>query len=236
MYIYMYLYVYAFIYTCVNIYIYIFISIYIYVNIPIYIHTYIYIYMLSSSCHAISTDISDSLLLPFSIVYCFRQVLNATSRIGTELLYIGSSWSSCFCSSMLNYPQEYVTYEFVPTSPAVSHVSGSSNLNSFSDGKWERVEVPVELRLWGVLSPRIVQYCSPHSYVVAVKFFSIRLVRVHVVHVYSSIYTNAAWKKIRFILSVRSDFHMTNSLSIAVHAFASRMLMSVSIDETLLPS
>ena len=33
--------------------------------------------------------------------YClFRLVLRATSRIGTELLYVDSSWSSCFCSSM----------------------------------------------------------------------------------------------------------------------------------------
>ena len=44
----------------------------------------------------------------------------------------------------------------------------------------------------------------------------------------------AAWKKLRFILLVRSDFHMTNSLVIAVHAFASRVLMSVSVDECLL--
>ena len=43
-------------------------------------------------------------------------------------------------------------------------------------------------------------------------------------------------KKLRFILSVTSDFHMTDSLSIAVHAFASRMLMSFSVDETLFPS
>ena len=42
-------------------------------------------------------------------------------------------------------------------------------------------------------------------------------------------------EKMRFILSVRSDFHMTDSLSIAVHAFASHVLMSVSVDETLLP-
>ena len=28
----------------------------------------------------------------------------------------------------------YVTHEFVPTSPAVSHMSGSSNLDSFCDG------------------------------------------------------------------------------------------------------
>ncbi len=45
----------------------------------------------------------------------------------------------------------------------------------------------------------------------------------------------AAWKKLCFILSVRSDFHMTDSLLIAVHAFASRVLMSVSVDETLFP-
>ena len=53
-------------------------------------------------------------------------------------------------------------------------------------------------------------------------------------HPYSSIDTTAAWKKLRFILSIRSDLHMTDNLSIAVHAFASRMLMSISVDETLL--
>ena len=37
----------------------------------------------------------------------------------------------------------------------------------------------------------------------------------------------------RFILSVRSDFHMTDYLSLAVHALASRELMSVSIDVCL---
>ena len=39
----------------------------------------------------------------------------------------------------------------------------------------------------------------------------------------------------RFILSVRSDFHMTDSHSMAVHVFASRVLMFVSVDETLFP-
>ena len=42
-------------------------------------------------------------------------------------------------------------------------------------------------------------------------------------------------KKLCIILSVRSDFHMTDSISIAVHAFASHMLMLFSVDETLLP-
>ena len=66
-------------------------------------------------------------------------------------------------------------------------------------------------------------------------FFSSRFVSVQVVHPYSSIDTTAAWKKLRFILSVRFDFHMIDSLSIAVHAFVSRVSMSFSVDETLLP-
>ena len=57
-------------------------------------------------------------------------------------------------------------------------------------------------------------------------FFSNRLVSVQVVHPYNSIDTTAVWKKLHFILSVRSDFHMIDSLSIAVHAFVSRVSMS----------
>ena len=68
------------------------------------------------------------------------------------------------------------------------------------------------------------------------RFFSSRFVSVRVVHPYCSIDTTAVWKKLRFILSVRSDFHMTDSLSITVHAFVSRMSMSFSVDETLLPN
>ena len=66
-------------------------------------------------------------------------------------------------------------------------------------------------------------------------FFSSRFASVQVVHPYSSIDTTAALKKLRFILSVRSDFHMIDSLSIAVHAFVSRVSMSFSVDDTLLP-
>ena len=65
-------------------------------------------------------------------------------------------------------------------------------------------------------------------------FFS-RLVSVQVVHPYNSIDTTAAWKKLRFILSVRSDFLMIESLSIALHTFVSHVSMSSSVDETLLP-
>ena len=58
-------------------------------------------------------------------------------------------------------------------------------------------------------------------------FFSICFVSVHMVHPYNRINTNAAWKKFCFILSVRLGFHVINRLSIAVHAFAQCILMSL---------
>ena len=54
----------------------------------------------SSSCCTISMNIPDPLLPPLPIVHSFWQVFWATSHIGTELLYVGLSWSSCLCSSM----------------------------------------------------------------------------------------------------------------------------------------
>ena len=173
-------------------------------------------------------DIPDPLSPPLPIVYCFQQVFRVTSHIGTELLYVGCSWSSWLCSSMWSSPREYFPFEPVPTSLAVSHMCGSSNLDSFRGGWY----VAVQLLLFWVLTPWLVQYFSQHSCVVAVKLFlSIRLVSVHVVHPHSSIDTTAAWKKLHFILSVRSDFYMTDNLLLAVHVFVGRVLMSVSVDE-----
>ena len=46
-------------------------------------------------------------------------------------------------------PREYITDELVPTSPAVTRISGSSNLDSFRDG----CEVAVTAAaLWGAAS------------------------------------------------------------------------------------
>ena len=58
----------------------------------------------------------------------------------------------------------YIIYEFVPASPAVSCMSGSSNLNSFRG----RRHVAVQLVSCGVLPPGLVQDCSQHSCVIAV--------------------------------------------------------------------
>ena len=85
----------------------------------------------------ISMDIIDPLSPHLSIVHCFRQVFRTTSCIGPELLYIGSSWSSCLCSAMWRGPQEYISYELVRTSTAMSCMSGSSILMVFvMGGKW----------------------------------------------------------------------------------------------------
>ena len=51
--------------------------------------------------------------------------------------------------------------------PYFSSMSGSSNFDSFRDGG----SVAVQLLLCGVLPPGLVQYCSQHSCVVAVKLF-----------------------------------------------------------------
>ena len=68
--------------------------------------------------HAITMDIPDPLSLPLPIVHRFRQVLQATSHIYTELLYVGLNWSPYLCLAMWSGPQEYITYELVPTPPA----------------------------------------------------------------------------------------------------------------------
>ena len=61
------------------------------------------------------------------------------------------------------------------------------------------------------------------------------LVCVHVVHLYSSIDTATVWKKFYFILSDGSDFHIIDAKSIPFHAFAWRIVISLSVDEILLP-
>ena len=63
-------------------------------------------------------------------------------------------------------------------------------------------------------------------------FFSIRLVSIHAMHPYSSTDTTAAWKKcvLFYLTSI-----MTDSLLINVHAFAGRVLMLFSVDQTVVP-
>ena len=67
----------------------------------------------SSPCRAISTDIPEPLSPPHPIVYRFRQVLWATTRILTDLLYVCSSRSPCFCSTTFLSVNVYINYLWI---------------------------------------------------------------------------------------------------------------------------
>ena len=90
----------------------------------------------------------------------------------------------------------------------------------------------VQLLLPGLLLPRFISYRFLEQF--PLSFFSVRFVNIHVVHLYSSVYITAAWKKSHSILLDRWDFHMINSLLIAVQASARHMTWLL-VDETLLP-
>ena len=154
----------------------------------------------SSLCHAASTDIPDLLSPLLPIVHRLWSVFWATSRILTSQLYVCSSWSSCFCLAICGGPQEYITYELVPASPAVSCMSGSFNLYSFRDGR----QVAVQLVPCGVLPPGLVQYCSQHSCVIAVQFLlqpfsqrpsSASICKIIICDSDSSLYLGQKWRE-----------------------------------------
>ena len=128
--------------------------------------------------------------------------------------------------STLRSPSENITYDFVLASAAMSNISCSSWMVFERGGKW-------------LYSCCFVGSCFQdwfsiaHSILVS-NLFSIHFVSVHVVNPYSNVDTTTAWQKFRFNLSNRPDFHIIDSLSIAVHAFARHVLKSLSVDEMLL--
>ena len=101
---------------------YVFLKIYTHIHICVYclcvcvclrdlvsIFKQIYIASLSS-CLTDNSDLPDNLSPPISILYRSQDVFQAKSCISTDLLYIGSSWSSNLCSSMWRGLLEYIPY------------------------------------------------------------------------------------------------------------------------------
>ena len=82
------------------------------------------------------------------------------------------------------------------------------------------------LDLFNIARSVLVQFPS--------NFFSIHFVSIHVVHPYSSINTTTPKKKSHFILLETSDFHMIDTLSIAVNGFTRHILTSLLVDGMLL--
>ena len=113
-----------------------------------------------------SIDFPD--LSPFiSIIHCSQKVFQATTCISTKLLSVVSSWSPNTCSSMWRSPLEYIAYAFILTSPAVSCMSCSSNLDIFQDG-WQ---VGLQLLFCRMLPPWFVHHSSKQSCAIVIKFF-----------------------------------------------------------------
>ena len=120
-----------------------------------------------------------------SLVHSSREVFQAKSCLGTELLYIGSICSSKLSSSIWRGAQKKIAYEFDLTSPAVSLLFSLSNLDSFRDGS-KMVE---QLLFCGVLLPGLVQYRSQHSCLIAVKLFLLSFVSMPCIHIAESTLT-----------------------------------------------
>ena len=56
-----------------------------------------------------------------------------------------------------------------------------------------------------------------------------------VVQLYGSTDTATSWKNSHFILTDRWDFHIVDNLSVAIHVLPMRIMISLSINEILLP-
>ena len=142
----------------------------------------------------------------------------------------GFSWSSCLSSSMWRGPQELsLMSSSLHLQPCPACLVRLTWIVFVIGGRW-----PYSCCFVGCCLQDLSNIARSILVYLPSSFFSICLVSVHVMHPYSIINMTASWKKLLFIISVRSDFHMTDRVSIAVHAIACRVFMSVSVDETLL--
>ena len=112
---------------------------------------------------AASTDFPDPLSPPFSIVIAPGRSswLPPVSAQSCRYVLAGLPTLARSCEGV------YIAYEFALTSPTVSRMSGSFNLDGFRDG-WL---VAVQLLFCGMLPPGLVQYSSKHYWIIAVKLF-----------------------------------------------------------------
>ena len=175
--------------------------------------------------------ISLTLLSFVSIFDCFQQVFKTTSCVCTGLLYISSCWlaNTCnLCEGVHKRKSLMSLFLLLQQCPAclvcliwmVLEMGGKCLYSCCFVGCCFQ-------DLFNIDCSILVQFQS--------SFLYFCLVRIHVLHPSSRIDTITVWKKLRFILSDRSDFHMIDNLSIAVHAFTSYILMSFSVDKMLLP-
>ena len=132
---------------------------------------------------------------------------------------------------MCRGPLENATYEFTLASSAVSpHVLFALWMVLEMGGKW-----PFSCCFMGCCLQDLFNLACCILVQFPSSFSSKRFVSIHTVHPYNGIDTTTAWKISCYIFQDRSEFHMINSLLIEIHTFTRRILISVSVDEILLP-
>ena len=114
----------------------------------------------------ISPPVTDPISPPVFIVHRCREVFQAISYISTELLYIGSSWSSFLCLSMWGGSPEYIAYEFVLRLRCPVCLVCLTSIVFVMRSWW-----PYSCYFLGVLLQGLAQYRSQYSCVIIVKMF-----------------------------------------------------------------
>ena len=109
----------------------------------------------ASSCLAASTDLPDPLSPTIFTVHCSREVFKALSCIGTELLYIGSSWLSCLCLSMRILEADTVKYEEMKEKIKKEYIRKTRKL---FETKLHRRNVIKGIKTWAL---PLVRYSGP---------------------------------------------------------------------------
>ena len=123
---------------------------------------------------------------------------------------------------------------FVFSSLAMSGISSSSYLDCFV--RWE-VICHTAASLYGIDSRIWSKQLQAFLYSYHRDFFSQYVSLIfYLVHPCNCTYTTTALKTFRFISSEILDFHVIDYLSRAVKGITERILISVSVDEILLPS
>ena len=141
---------------------------------------------------------------------------------------MGSSWSPNTCSSVWRSPLENVAYEFIFTSSTVSRMLCWSYLDGFRDGgKWPYSCSFVESYFQNLFN---IAFLYNFRRAFSLYAFLVSMWCNHIVEM-----TRPLLGKNCVLFYQMFEFHMIDNLSISVHIFASRRLMSFSVDEILLP-
>ena len=160
------------------------------------------------------------------VVYRFRPAFSSISSVHKVIVDEFQLGVQHTCASVWRGPLENDAYEFVLALLAVSCLSCpliGIVLVMCGRGPY--------CGSFGGCSFQVFffKYSSLHPCALPLSVFCIRLISAQVVHPFNSYGYACCLEKMRSILSDKSDFHITEILSIAIHTFTSSSVISFSI-------